>query len=65
MNNPVVYENIRSDKWDYVVLQDNQGRFVLDYAQFPSSSLVIQGHQQIRDSVLKNNPCAKMVWFEG
>ena len=56
MNNPLVYENIRSDKWDYVVLQDNQGRFVLDYGQFPSSSLVIQGHLQIRDSVLKNNP---------
>ncbi len=65
MNNPLVYDNIRSDKWDYVILQDNQGRFVLDYAQFPSTSLVIQGHQQIRDSVLKNNPCAKMVWFEG
>ena len=65
MNNPLVYENIRSDKWDYVVLQDNQGRFVLNYGQFPSSSLVIQGHLQIRDSVLKNNPCAKMVWFAG
>jgi len=65
MNNPAVYENIRSDKWDYVVLQDNQGRFVLDYGHFPSSSLVIQGHLQIRDSVLKNNPCAKLVWFAG
>lgn len=65
MNNQLVYDNIRSDKWDFVVLQDNQGRFVLDYGQFSSSSLVIQGHQQIRDSVLKNNPCAKMVWFEG
>ena len=65
MNNPVVYENIRSDHWDYVVLQDNQGRFVLDYGVFPSSSLVIQGHLQIRDSVVKNNPCAKMVWFTG
>ncbi|MFZ4399710.1 MAG: T9SS type A sorting domain-containing protein [Bacteroidales bacterium] len=65
MNNPAVYENIRSDKWDYVMLQDNQGRFVLDYGHFPSSSLVIQGHLQIRDSVLKNNPCAKMVWFSG
>ena len=65
MNNPVVYENIRSDKWDYVVLQDNQGRFVYDYGQFPSSSLVIQGHLQIRDSVIKNNNCAKMVWFAG
>ncbi len=65
MNNPLVYDNIRSDKWDYVVLQDNQGRFVLNYGQFPSTSLVIQGHQQIRDSVLKNNPCARMIWFEG
>lgn len=65
MNNPIVYDNIRSDKWDYVVLQDNQGRFVLNYGQFSSTSLVIQGHQQIRDSVIKNNPCAKMIWFEG
>ncbi len=65
MNNPVVYDNIRSDKWDYVVLQDNQGRFVLNYGQFSSTSLVIQGHKQIMDSVIKNNPCAKMIWFEG
>jgi hypothetical protein len=65
MNNPLVYDNIRSDKWDYVVLQDNQGRFVLDYGKFPSSSLVIKGHFQIRDSVIKNNPCAKMIWFSG
>ncbi|MCX6232173.1 MAG: T9SS type A sorting domain-containing protein [Bacteroidetes bacterium] len=65
MNNPLVYDNIRSDKWDYVVLQDNQGRFVLDYGKFSSSSLVIQGHFKIRDSVIHNNPCAKMIWFSG
>src|SRR4051812_23526504 len=25
MNNPLVYDLIRSDNWDYVSLQDNQG----------------------------------------
>src|SRR4051812_32486983 len=50
MNNPVLYNLIRSKKWDFVVIQDNQGRFVRDSAQFPSSSLVVEGHLQIMDS---------------
>lgn len=63
--NPVVYELIRSEKWDYVIIQDNQGRFVLDSAQFPQSSLVVKGHLQLRDSIRANNSCAKVVWFAG
>jgi len=63
--NPVVYQLIRSEKWDFVIIQDNQGRFVLDSAQFPQSSLVVKGHLQLRDSIRANNSCAKVVWFAG
>ncbi len=65
MNNPVVYSLINSMKWDYVVIQDNQGRFILDSAQFPSSSLVIKGHLMLMDSIKANNSCAKVLWFGG
>lgn len=65
MNNPNVYSLIRSNDWDYLVLQDNQGRFCLGYGQFPSSSLVIEGHIKIRDSLLFYHPCAHMIWYAG
>ena len=65
MNNPLVYSLIRSNQWDYLVLQDNQGRFCLGYGQFPASSLVIEGHLKIRDSLLFYNPCAKVIWYAG
>lgn len=63
--NPAVYSLIRSKKWDYLVLQDNQGRFVLDSATFPSSSLVKAGHIKIMDSLHYYNSCAKMILFAG
>ncbi len=65
MNNPIVYSLIKSNSWDYLVLQDNQGRFCLGYGQFPSSSLVIEGHIKIRDSLLHYHPCAHMIWYAG
>jgi hypothetical protein len=65
MNNPALYALIRSNDWDYLVLQDNQGRFVYDYGVFPASSKVIEGHLKIRDSLLYHNPCAHMLWFAG
>ena len=65
MNNPVLFDLIRSQNWDYLVLQDNQGRFVNNYGVFPSSSLVIEGHIRIRDSLKYYHPCAKMIWFAG
>ncbi|MEI6489341.1 MAG: T9SS type A sorting domain-containing protein [Bacteroidota bacterium] len=65
MNNPIVYNLIRSNNWDFLLLQDNQGRFVNTFGVFPSSSLVIQGHIKIRDSLLYYHPCAKMLWFAG
>lgn len=65
MNNPLVYNLIRSNDWDYFVLQDNQGRFVRGYGIFPASSLVIEGHIKLRDSLLFYHPCAKMLWFAG
>jgi hypothetical protein len=67
MNNPAVFELIRNMDWTYVVLQDNQGRFALDSARFPSTaaSKVIEGHIKIRDSLHYYHPCAKMVWFSG
>ncbi|MDI1355967.1 MAG: SGNH/GDSL hydrolase family protein [bacterium] len=65
MNNPQVYSLIKSRNWDYLVLQDNQGRFVNNYGIFPGSSKVIEGHKMIRDSLLYYHPCAKMIWFAG
>lgn len=65
MNNPNVYQYLRSYKWDFLVLQDNQGRFVLDYGVFPATSLVIKGHKMIRDSLLHYSPCAQVLWFAG
>jgi len=65
MNNPAVFSLIRQGGWDYVVLQDNQGRFVRNYGNFPGSSKVVEGHKKIRDSVHHYNPCARMLWFSG
>ena len=65
MNNPALFTLIRSQKWDFAVIQDNQGRFVLDSAQFPSKSKVVQGHLNIMDSLKANNACAKIILFGG
>lgn len=67
MFNPLVFDLIRRGKWDFVVLQDNQGRFVYGKKKFPSAAVskVIEGHFKIRDSVAAYNPCAKMLWFAG
>lgn len=65
MNNPVLYALIRSKKWDVAVIQDNQGRFVRDSAQFPGSSKVVQGHLKLMDSIRQNNSCAKVLLFAG
>lgn len=65
MNNPIVFDLIKKNKWDYLLLQDNQGRFLLNYGVFPNSSLVVKGHKKIRDSLLFYNPCAHILWFAG
>ncbi len=67
MNNPTVFSLIRSDNWDYVSLQDNQGRFVRGYGVFPDPAAykVIEGHIKIKDSIKINHPCAHVLWFAG
>ena len=65
MDNPLVYQLIRNTDWDFVVVQDNQGRFILDSAVFPSKSRVLAGHRMLMDSVKHYHPCAKMIWFAG
>lgn len=68
MNNPHVYNLIKGNNWDFMVLQDNQGRFSHPYGQFANpitQSRVIEGHLQIRDSLLYYHPCANMIWFGG
>jgi hypothetical protein len=66
MNNPQVFDLIRDHQPDYVVLQDNQGRFV-DKDKFPdpAASKVVEGHLKIRDSMRRHNSCARMVFFAG
>lgn len=67
MFNPYVYDLIRSDHWDYVCLQENQGRFLYGGGIFPDPNKckVIEGHMTIRDSVHYHNQCAHMLWFAG
>lgn len=68
MNNPHVYNLIKGNEWDFMVLQDNQGRFSHPYGQFANpvtQSSVIKGHLQLRDSLMHYNPCAQMLWFGG
>lgn len=67
MNNPMVFDLIRSNDWDYVVLQDNQGRFVDGGGNFPNpaQSQVVAGHIKIRDSMRANNTCSRMLLFSG
>ena len=64
-NNPAVYTLIKSEKWDYVIIQDNQGFFVQQVGVFVPDGHVIDGHAQLRDSILANNPCAKVILFSG
>jgi hypothetical protein len=67
MNNPIVYDAIRASNWDFVVIQDNQGRFVDGGGIFPSpnASKVIEGHLKLRDSIRRYLPCARTLWFSG
>ncbi len=67
MNNPIVFDLIRSDNWDFVSLQDNQGRFIYGNCTFPNPTVskVKEGHLKIRDSVQFYHPCAHMLWFAG
>jgi hypothetical protein len=67
MNNPLVFDKIRNRAWDVMVIQDNQGRFVFDSAQFPSTavSLVVEGHFKLMDSLHHYRPCARVVLFGG
>ncbi len=65
--NPTVFNTLSARTWDFVVLQDNQGRFVLGHHKFPAltTSRVVEGHLKIRDSMRYYSPCAKMVLFAG
>ena len=65
MENPAVFDLIRQGNWDYVVLQDNQGRFLYNYGVFNANARTIEGHKRIMDSTLHYNPCAAMIWFNG
>jgi len=64
--NPFVFEKIRSRKWDFIVVQDNQGYFMSPtVGAFAESGRVIEGHAKLRDSLLAYNPCGKIVLFSG
>jgi len=65
MDDPVVYDLIRSQDWDFVVVQDNQGRLVYDEGVFHPQARTIEGHKMLRDSVRFHHPCARLVWFAG
>lgn len=64
-NNPHTYDLIRQEKWDYIVVQDNQGFYSWDYGWFPPVADEVNSHKKIRDSAVANNPCARMILFSG
>lgn len=63
--NPAVFTAIRSKKWDYIVIQDNQAAFSNQVGSFPPVANVIVGHTRLRDSALASNPCTKIILFAG
>ncbi len=65
--NPIVFNTLRMGNWDYVVLQDNQGRFIYPHGVFPSDTVskVVEGHLKIMDSMAYYSHCAHMVLFAG
>lgn len=64
-HNPFVYDLIRSEQWDYVVIQDNQGFYSWNYGQIPAVADAFSGHNMLRDSIRANNPCARVILFSG
>ena len=64
-NNPITYDIIRQEKWDYVVIQDNQGFYSWDYGWFPPVADEVNSHRKLRDSAVANNPCARVILFSG
>lgn len=58
------YAKMRSQSWDYVVLQDNQGYFA-GYVNSLGSGTCAAANDRLRDSVYKMHPCAKVIWFSG
>lgn len=65
MENPQVFQLIRQGNWDYVIVQDNQGRFIYDYGVFHPMARTIEGHKRVMDSTMHYNSCATMIWFSG
>lgn len=63
--NPHVFDIIRSKKWDYIVIQDNQGAYLGEVGQFPPVANVIVGHTRLRDSAIASNPCTQIILFSG
>lgn len=63
--NSTLFSLIRTKKPDVAIIQDNQGRFVLDSGLFPGASPVIAGHLKLADSVSFYNSCSKVILFAG
>lgn len=63
--NPYVFDIIRSKRWDYIVIQDNQAAFSDQIGLFPPVANVIVGHTRLRDSAIAANPCTKIILFAG
>ncbi len=62
---PAVHQLLKSEKWDYVVAQDNQGHYSYDIGVYPSYAEVYRGHTIIRDTLLSANPCGRLILFSG
>ncbi|MCF8372448.1 MAG: T9SS type A sorting domain-containing protein [Bacteroidales bacterium] len=63
ITDPFVYEKFRSQDWDYVVIQDNQGAYVNSPPYVNPTYL--NANFQLYDSIKANNSCSRVVWFAG
>ncbi len=61
--NPIVYQKLQANDWDYVVIQDNQGAYVNNPSYV--SAAVLDANFQLLDSIKSYNSCSKVVWFGG
>jgi len=60
---PYVMTKLKTEHWDYIVVQDNQGAYCDYYGLI--QPYVIAASVQLTDSVKVGNPCGRVVWFAG
>lgn len=61
VNDPNVYAKFREKTWDFVVLQPGSGE---SYGSSSPIATTLNRALQLKDSILKYSPCAKILYYE-